>query len=47
MNYNKQVTVSLPAEQIERAKKFSKNTGRTLSGLIGYSLEMILEGKNV
>jgi hypothetical protein len=45
MKKSKSVTVSLPAEQIERVKRFSKDTGRTLSGLISYSLDRIMEGK--
>jgi len=39
MRNNKSISISLPEEQLKKAKLFTSKTGRTLSGLIRCSLE--------
>jgi hypothetical protein len=43
---NEKITISLPREQIITAKRFSKRTGRTLSGLIKVSLQKTLSNSS-
>lgn len=37
------INISLPEELFKKAKKYSKNSGRTISGLLGFLLEKWLK----
>ena len=46
MSNTKHVTITLPKEQLTSTKQFSKETGRTFSGLVSYALNKIVRKEN-